>query len=266
MYLPSIALSFGIIISGFDLLDKKIPRYGILSILVLVLIVLGSATYIRNMEFSDEIGLYRSELGKYPESRRIKLSLAIALNQKGRYPEGGKLLYDLSEKYPDSILIQKHLYLFQAVVEKKVNAAEASYRKIVRLMQTGKYKPYTDATALWNLANYFHSKGRMKRTLYLLDYLVKDYQYKAVWYLKGKCHALLGDWGKAVTAFGLAWEMDRTDAMMQYWYGKSLLRAGEDVKGCKMLRMAADNPAQPQAAELGRELLENECPYSGVRP
>jgi hypothetical protein len=260
MYLPSMALSFGCIIFAFDLLDQKISRYGIISIFMLIIIVLGSATYVRNMEFGDAIRLYRSELEKYPASQRISLNLAIALNQKGRYPEAGQLLYELSVKYPDSILIQKHLYLFQALIEKKSREAEISYRKITRLLEHGCYRPYVDADALWNLANYFFSKGRVKRTLYLLDYLVKNYRYKSVWFLKGQCHTLLGDWEKAAEAFSVAWELNRTDALMQYWYGKSLLKAGEDVKGCKMLRMAADNPAHQQIEALSRELIRNECP------
>ncbi len=266
MYLPSIALSFGIVLFGFDLLDGKIPRYGIISIFMLILIVLGSATYVRNMEFGDAIRLYRSELEKYPASQRIKLSLAIALNQKGQYSEGGKILYELSAKYPDSILIQKHLYLFQALIEKKPRDAEISYGKIVGLLERGCYLPYVDSDALWDLANYFFSKGKVKRTLYLLDYLVKNYQYKLVWFLKGQCHALLGERQKAAKVFKVAWEMDRTNAMMQYWYGKSLLRVGENVMGCSMLQMAADNPDQGQAAQLSQELLKIECSSNSTTP
>jgi tetratricopeptide (TPR) repeat protein len=266
MYLPAIALSFGGIIFGFDLLNKRMPRYGIFIIFMLILIVFGSATYVRNMEFSDAIRLYRSELEKYPASQRIKLSLAFALNKKGQYPEGGKLLYELSDKYPDSLLVQKNLYLFQAVIEKKSRYAEISYGKIVLLLERDCYRPYADADVLWDLANYFFSKGNVKRTLYFLDYLVENYQYKRVWFLKAQCHILLGDRQKAVKAFKMAWEMDRADAMMQYRYGKSLLKAGENAKGCQILQMIADNPADPKVASLSRELLRNECSYNSIRP
>ncbi len=266
MYLPSVALFFGCIIFAFDLLSQKIPRYGIFSIFMLIIIVLGSATYVRNMEFSDTIRLYRSELEKYPASQRVKLSLAIALNQKGRYLEAGKLLYELSDKYPDSILIQKYLYLFQALIEQKPRDAEISYEKIAGLLERGCYRPYVDSDALWDLANYFFLKGKAPRAVYLLDYIIKRYHYKRVWFLKGRCYAFMGDWQKAVTAFKMAWEMDRADAMMQYWYGKSLLRVGENAKGCSMLQMAAENPDPGQAGLLSQELLKIECSSNSTTP
>ena len=87
-----------------------------------------------------------------------------------------------------------------------------------------------------------------------------------MWFLKGQCHTLLGERQKAANAFKVAWEIDRTDAMMQYGYGKSLLDAGENAKGCSMLHMAADNPDQGQAATLSRELLKTECISNSTTP
>ena len=259
MYLPSVCLALGTVLLSFDFLSKRANRLKLqVIILVIVLLILGGATYTRNMDFKDAVTLYRAELAKHPNSKRIRLNLALRLNISGNFLEGGKLLENMAREYPDDILIQINWYSFLVNIRKDSLAGESTYQHIVQLLNKGYYEPSIDSQALWNTARFLKRIGNYKRALFLIEYLLIDFDYKCLWFLQGRCHAKLDDWDSAVQAFHKAWEKDPKDAPTLYWYGKSLLKAGEHDKGCQILIQAAQNPINEEVALKSRRLLENQ--------
>ncbi len=260
MYLPSLCLALGTVFLSFDFLSQRVNRVKLqVAILVIVLLILGGGTYTRNLDFKDAVTLYRAELARHPNSKRIRLNLALSLNISGNFLEGGKLLENMAREYPDDILIQTNWHSFLVNVRKDSLAGESTYQHILQLLNKGYYEPNTDSPSLWKSARFFNSIGNHKRALFLIDYLLIDFDYNCLWFLKGRCYAELDDWNSAVQAFHQAWGKDPKDPPTLYWYGKSLLKTGEYDKGCQILIQAAQNPINEEAAILSRELLQNQC-------
>ena len=260
MYLPSLCLALGTVLLSFDFLSQRVNRLKLqVAILVIVLLIVGGATYTRNLDFKDAVTLYRAELARNPNSKRIRLNLALELNYSGNFLEGGKLLENMAREYPTDILIHTNWHSFLVNVRKDSLAGESTYQHILQLLNEGYYEPSTDSLALWNSACFYKNIGNYERALFLIDYLLIDYDYNNVWFLKGRCHAKLDDWDSAVQAFHKAWEKDPRHPPTLYWYGKSLLQAGKRDKGCQILIQAAQNPINEEAALMSRKLLQNQC-------
>ena len=266
MYLPSLGLALGTILMSYDFLMQHINRPKLqVSTLMAVILILGVATYTRNMDFKDAVSLYRADLTKYPSYKRLRLNLALELNRTGNFKEGGKLLEDIAAEYPTDILIQQNWHYFLASVRGNQQAAESTYQHIVQLLNQRYYRHRLDGEALWHLAKYFHDMGRYERALFLIGHLLIDFDYNSLWFYKGRCHAGSGDWASAVQAFHRAWEKDTNDPPTLYWYGKSLLQTGTHDKGCLMLKKAAQNTINEEAVNLSRKLLQDQCMTSRSR-
>ena len=261
MLLPSIALSLGSILLGFDFISRRMNRPKLLiALLGGVLLVTGHATYIRNMDFRDAVTFYRSEHHKYPNSRRIRLNLALSLNASGNITEGGKRLESLARNYPDDIQIHQNWYHF-LVYSYGIDSrrAESAYHHIIRLLDQGKFNPPADTESIWGLALFFQKYGKPERALFLVEYLLTLYNHDHMWLMKGICHAALNDWDSAVQAFHRAWKLNQQNPLVLYWYGKGLLRLADYDKGCKFLIKASQSRLDRTASRLSVQLLEKQC-------
>lgn len=260
MYLPSIGLAFGSVILFYDLLSKRLPRPRLqAALLVSAIFLFGLATYASNMDLRNDVSLYRDELGRYPNSKRIRLCLATALTRSGSFAEAGKLLEALVLEHPDDIQVLQNWHNFLSNVPGDAEAADLVYQHIVQLMNRDRHMSRFDVEAVWSLANFFFRSNDFQDASFLMNHILIDFKYNHLWFLKGRCHAALGEWDLALGAFHRAWEEKPKDPSTLYWYGKSLIKVGEHDKGCKMLELIAQSPINVDATRMGRELLEEDC-------
>ena len=236
MYLPSIGLALGAVLMGFDILHERTTKGWIpVFTLMAFLCILSIATYIRNMDFRDEVTLYRSELRKFPGSSRNRLGLALALNHAGRFGEGGRMLEEMAETYPHDFVIQQNWYNFLVRVRNDHSTSEDVYRKIVKIINDGYYDRHHDAIALKNLAELLFEKENYSRALFMVDRLLMNYRNGSFFLLKGISHAKLDEWPFAEQAFFEAWKRTPRDIEMVYWYGMSLIQLEKKDIGCPLL-------------------------------
>jgi tetratricopeptide (TPR) repeat protein len=260
MYLPSIGLSLGTLLLSYDFLCQRVNRPKIqATLLAMAILVLGSATYTRNLDYTDEITLYSKDVLKYPASRRVRLYLALALNSDGQYGRGGRLLKGLAREYPRDLLIQQNWLAFMANLSNDYHGIEPIYKHIVETIEQGYYERFRDGTALWNLACSYHKIGHYEKALFLVDFLLKDGPSNHLLFLKGRCYAALGQWSSAIQAFHQAYEINPRDPPTLYWYGKCLVRTGDHDRGCRMLDEAAHNPIDVDATHMSRQLYLKRC-------
>jgi len=260
MYLPSLCLAQGSVLLFFDILSKRANRPKLqVVILVIVLLTVGGSTYTRNMDFKDAVTFNHAELNKYPKSKRIRLNLSVALFRSGNILEGGRLLEEIAKENPTDIEVQQNWLNFLVLYRKDSPAAESVYQRIIKLLNKDNYNSHNDARALFNLARLCQRVGNHKRTLFLIDYLLNDFDNGALWYVKARSHAELKDLDSAAQAFYQAWRKNSKDPYTLYWYGKTLIQIGKYDKGCMMLKKAAQNSVDAQTALLSRELLRRIC-------
>ncbi len=259
MYLPSIGLALGSVMLISEVSYIRKPAFqGML--LCCVLIISGAATYTRNMDFKDEVTLYRAELAKYPDSQKIKMNLALALNDAGNIAEGGKILEDMVKKHSDDIFILHSWYDFLIRIQNDAQGAEPVYRHIAELLGQDKYHPYKDAISLQLLADFFFKQGQYERTLFFVEKLLKTHRHRStLWFLEGLCYAKLEDWSRAKQSFEAAWKINSSDAAVLYWYAISLITMEEHDKGCNLLETASHNATAHLPAQLSREALKKYC-------
>ncbi len=260
MYLPSLALAFGTVLLSYDFFLKQFDNFRILLIIFcLVLTGLGYATYCRNSDFGDAITLYRADLKKYPQSRRMRHNLALELSSRGDTAESGKLLGELAGEYPNDIPVQQSWFTYLAVIQKDISRAESVYQHIKNLLDKEMFVPYTDAKSVYHLARFFHDRGLHERALVLVTYLMKYNKDDSLWFLKGRCHIGLGDWESALDAFRQAWEKDPEAPSIIFWYAKSLIQTGQQEKGCALLEKASRSIWDKRAAARSMELFVQDC-------
>jgi tetratricopeptide (TPR) repeat protein len=259
MYLPSIGLALGTVLFISEISYIRQPAVQ-RALLFSILIILGAATYTRNMDFKDEVTLYRAELRKYPNSQKIQMNLALALNDAGNMSEGGKILEEMVKTYPDDIFILHSWYDFLIRIQNDAQGAEVVYRHIAELVGQDKYHPYKDAISLRMLADFFFRQGQYERTLFFVEKLLKTHRYRsALWLLDGLCYAKLQNWHRAKQSFEAAWKISSSDTSVLYWYGISLINTGEHDKGCKLIEKGSYNTIEHLPAQLSREALKEYC-------
>ena len=261
MYLPSISLALGLVLIVFDFMRKRIHRQSIRAlILVTFLLILSTATYIRNMDFKDEVSLYQAELYKFPNSNRNRLGLALALNSAGRFEKGGNMLREMAEASPYDFVLQQNWYNFLVRIRNDHSGSEEVYRKILQIIERGDYDPHHDAMALKNLAELLFEKGNYQRALFMVDRLLMNHRKGSFFLLKGICLAKLDEWLSAKQAFYDAWRRDPQDINMVYWYGKSLIHSGEKDKGCLFLTEGVQTARGDKKVRiLSQKVLDMHC-------
>ena len=261
MYLPSIGLALGTMLTLFDVLHKWAIRPLFQVIIVLAFsAILGGATYTRNMDFKDEITLYRAELCKFPDSNRNRLGLVLALNNAGRFGEGEKMMKEMAEEFPHDFVIQQNWYVFLVQVRNDNLLSENVYQNIIQIIKKGYYNPRTDAIALKNLAELFFENGDYERTLFLVDRLLVNYQFASFFLLKGICHAERHEWSFARDACHEAMKRAPQDINMIYWYSRSLMNLGEHSEGCNLLNTGVKKGiGDKKMLSLSQILLDMHC-------
>jgi len=263
MYLPTAGLALGSVLLCYDLYSKYEKKSALFfAVPVIILAILGFSAYTRNMDFKDAETLYRSELKRFPDSYRIRMNLAVELNKKGEYEEGGRLLHELAQDFPADIAVLQNLFYFLASVAEDAPGAEKVYQNIRQQIRDGHGHSnlHRDSAALKNLASYFQNRQQYEKAIEIYDILLMQFQtYDSLWYQKGLCHAGLQDWVSAEKSFEQAWKLNPDDPPILYWYGKTLIQSGKKEQGCGLAEQAASNLFDSNAAELGRTLLWEEC-------
>ncbi|MGE0086982.1 MAG: tetratricopeptide repeat protein [Desulfococcaceae bacterium] len=267
MYLPTLGLAYGSVLITYDFFrTRRIhPAIRVL-ILLLLSVLLLSSTYIRNLDYRNAVTLYRSELNKFPHSKRILLNLSISLIRSGNFSEGGNILRKLSEKYSNDIIILQNFYNYLVFNEKNDDLAERIYQNILTCIREGYYNSYTDANALEQLAIYFRETGKYERAIFLIDFLIAYFQQNSrLWYLKGHCFAGSGDWKSAADSFRRAADISPKDGEMIYWYGTSLVRSGETEEGCRILKKFVSSSDDKNLTEMAKKWLNTACVMSDIQ-
>lgn len=239
MYFPSIALALSLVLILHDLFCRRHIRFSLqVMILLIFCVILGGATYTRNMDFKDEVTLHRAELRKFPDSVRNQLGLAVALLKAGRITEGGDLLKETATAYPNDFVAQQNWYVFLVQQRKDIVSSQKVYQNLVKIIEDGNYVPHRHGLSLGKLADLLFEMGDYAKTLLLADRLLKDHRRADYFLLKGISHANLDQWPSAERAFHEAWNRDSRDVNIIYWYGKSLIHSGEPVRACRLLTEA----------------------------
>jgi tetratricopeptide (TPR) repeat protein len=260
-YLPSISLSLGMVLAGVFLADRfSVARNARILFFCALLLIVGGGTYVRNLDYKDARTFYLRELKKFPESRRLRLNLAVTFNRMGEYSNGLALLQGLAKRYPQDITIQQNLFTFWSRVAGDEPKALNTLSRILNLIEEGNYNPREDSPALRRLALDLRRRGECPKALILIEKLLEDYShYDSIWVMKGKCHGDLGDWHAARDAFHRALSLRPKDSAISFWYGKSLLEIGENNLACETLHRASQDPVRQNAAEMSKKLYRVEC-------
>lgn len=266
MYLPSIGLIFGSLLIFYDLVRHRVVRPTLQGIVIsAILMILGGATYVRNMDFRDEVTFYLAELKRHPESNRNRLGLALALNGAGRFAEGGSMLRQMAESMPNDFLVQQNWHAFLVQVKKDAVLSETVYQNMTRILDEGHYNPRSDANALKSLAELCFERGDYERTLLLVDRLLETYRYAYLFLLKEICHAKRQEWPLAKQAGYEALKRAPRDIEMIYWYGKTLIHLGEESDGCDLLQKGmSEGVGDKNVRLLCQNLLDGRC--QGMHP
>ncbi|WP_373499531.1 hypothetical protein [Desulfococcus sp.] len=261
MYLPSVGLVFGAVLMLSDVIHQQAVRPSLRWIILSAFfVILGCSTYIRNMDFKDEITLYRAELKKHPDSNRNQLGLALALTNAGRFAEGGSMLKGMAEALPHDFVVQQNWHAFLVQVKKDTVLSEQVYENMIKILDEGHYNPRNDANALKCLAELFFEKRDYERTLLLVDRLLLNYPYASLFLLKEICHAKRHEWSLARQAGHEAMKRSPQDIEMIYWYSKSLIYLGEKVEGCGLLRKGVKaGGGDKNVRSLCQNLLDGHC-------
>lgn len=261
MYLPSLGMSFASVLMSEDIFSKYFQKPMLQAILgVGVLVVIGFATYSRNADFRDEVSLYRAELRKCPDSERIRLNLALALNRGGHFSEGSAMLEQMAHEYPNDIVILQNWYNFLMRIKHDSAKAGHIYRHIEYLIKIKKYNLYKDAIALRNLADFFFENADYEKTIFLVEILLEKYYYHAsLWLLKGICHAKSDQWERSVKDFYQAQKLAPEDVQILYWYGQSLIRTGNRDNGCGFLKKASRHTEDKVVSGLSLKAMSEYC-------
>jgi tetratricopeptide (TPR) repeat protein len=261
MYLPSSGLSMGVVLICFDAFQNmKMHRAVSVCFLLAFLCVLSFATYSRNLDFRNEVALYRSELQKFPDSQRNRLGLALALNHAGRFSEGGRMLEEMAEAYPYDFVVQQNWYNFLVRIQNDHSRSEQVYKQLYDIIENGHYDYRHDAIALKNFAELLFERGYHKRALVMVDRLLVNYRKASFYLLKGVCHVKLKNWYSANKAFRDSWKRNPRNANMIYWYSYSLIQLGQLDKACAILNGGLEKAVEDKKAHsLCQDLSINYC-------
>lgn len=260
-YLPGLSLSLGMVLAGVLIADRfSVGGKARILVLCALLLIVGGSTYVRNLDYKDARTFYLRELEKFPESRRLRLNLAVTFNRMGEYANGLALLQDLATRYPQDITIQQNLFTFWSRVAGDEPKALNTVSRIMNLIEEGHYNPREDSPALRRLARDLRRRGECQKALVLIEKLLEDFShYDSLWVMKGKCLGDLEDWRAAKESFHRALSLRPEDSAISFWYGKSLLETGEKELGCQILFRASKDPVRQNAAEMSKKLYGEEC-------
>lgn len=260
MYLPSIALAFGTVIAIYEslVINFKSKKIFIVSI-CMIIVVICSATFTRNMDYKTDISLYLSEYKKNPEFDRIKLELAFALLRSGYGRDGGNLLEELVRKSPNNIGYLSYLYMYLYGDKKDLVRARHIYDKIIGIIDGNGKKRGSDYKSLITLAYFNHNNGLYEHTIQILDYVFLTMNGSNLWYLRGASFEKLGKFDRAAEAFETAYVKNPDDALTQFRYGKLLVDIDQQDYGCTLLRKACVNKINPIVRHRSCELLYDVC-------
>jgi tetratricopeptide (TPR) repeat protein len=260
-YLPSLAFSLGMVFCGVLLADRvSLGSQTQMAVCCAFLLIVGSATYTRNLDFEDAQTFYARELEKFPESRRLRLNLAIAYNRMGQYDDGFPLLRELAEEYPRDVTILQNLFVFFAEIAANEERSNEILTRILALIEDGYYTAGDDSVAVNNLARYFYNKGDFSTAIVLTDKLIENHSnIDSLWVFKGNCHAQMNEWKAARNAFKKALSLKPDDYAIFFLYGRSLIHTGAVEDGCRQLRRASLDPVHRDTAEKSKKLFSEVC-------
>lgn len=83
VYLPLVAIAVGVVLGAYTWIGRRA-----LSVLAVIALACGAATYLRNDAYRTRVGLWSDTVAKRPDNWRARNILAIALGNEGRPEEG----------------------------------------------------------------------------------------------------------------------------------------------------------------------------------
>jgi len=158
MYLPSVGLAVATSALLFTGPAGPAPaRAQRIAISLLVIGLLGTATYLRNEDWRDKVTFWSDVIAKHPESPRAHNKLGVALAAEGRLGEATEHYREALRLDPGRPRIHNNLGL--ALHEQgRTDEATAHFRAALRVDPTY-------ATAHNNLGNVFADRGRGEQAL-----------------------------------------------------------------------------------------------------
>jgi tetratricopeptide (TPR) repeat protein len=173
-YLPSLFLFFPVSVGikwvvDYYYAEKRLMYYMLISFFTLLIIGIGSSTYIRNMAWASEKSLWEDAMIKAPLSARPAHNLAW-----GHYEVVGQ--YDKAmELYKKSVLLRWHSYSYKADAfygMAGIYFRKGKYRRAVELYRKGlKFSPKDEMTHQ-QLALSLMRLGRWDEALKNIDFIL----------------------------------------------------------------------------------------------
>jgi len=153
LYLPMFGFALTISYMVFHFLKERLSWAIIVS--AVIIMSLGTATYLRNMKWKDEITLWTDVSSKSPQNTRAKNNLGNSLVLQGRHKEATIHYYDVLRIEPDNV--DAHLNLGNALaLMRDFNSAISHYARAIQI-DPGNEKVY------FNLGNAFMDQGKDKK-------------------------------------------------------------------------------------------------------
>ena len=153
LYLPMFGFALTISYMVFHFLKERLSWAIIVS--AVIIMSLGTATYLRNMKWKDEITLWTDVSSKNLQNTRAKNNLGNSLVLQRRYKEATIHYYDVLRIEPDNV--DAHLNLGNALaLMRDFNSAISHYVRAIQI-DPGNEKVY------FNLGNALMDQGKDKK-------------------------------------------------------------------------------------------------------
>jgi tetratricopeptide (TPR) repeat protein len=266
MYLALIAPAVLVIAGGYALLSRffskgeaglaRAKKAGV-CLLFLWVVLLGAATYARNLDYRSQTAIWTDTVEKRPGNLRAKVNLAVALIGSDRIPEAKVLLEKTLQNGSRSDALGHALQDLEKTVE-----ALYQYEAANALAARGKTEEamagYRIAMDLWpgfaeacvNLANLTAGKGDLPGAVSLyLRALSQKPGFAAAHYNLANALAEQGKWEEAEAHFRRAVSLNPDLAVGYANLGVALARTGRPAEAAACFRRAQMLGVTDPAAE-----------------
>jgi Flp pilus assembly protein TadD len=243
MYLPSVGLA--VATSALLFAGPAPARVQRIAISLLVIGLLGVATYLRNEGWRDKVTLWSDVIAKHPESPRAHNKLGVALAAEGRLGEATEHYREALRLDPGRPRIHNNLGL--ALQEQgRTDEATAHFQAALRVDPT-------DATAHNNLGNVFADLGRGEKALEHFSEAVRlDPDFIEAHYNLGLALARQGRSEEAARSFSEALRLWPGFAAAQNELGNALAQQGRLDEAIPHYQAALES--EPEDAKVHNNL------------
>ncbi|MCF8084930.1 MAG: tetratricopeptide repeat protein [Deltaproteobacteria bacterium] len=248
LYLPM--FGFAIVVTYMVFWLLSVHRYWLFAVSMLIVISLGTATYMRNRVWQSSVSLWSDSVSKAPKNYRAHINLGYALKQKGRFKDAIFHYQKALRMEPRFVPVHNNLGVAMA---QQGNLEKAFYHFTEAL----RLRP-GDSEALTNYGQALMQKGDIKGAVIYFKKALRSSPRNAKAHNNfGIALAHQGNLKKAIVHFSRAAEIEPHNAKIQRNLGQAFMLEGQLPKAVRHYAAAVRiNPGDAQThSTLGIVLM-----------